>query len=394
MINTVKNEIASNNFQSSSTGSVEEPVIEDTEETITVYPQQWATGDGTIENPWANNCLNSALANVPDGGTIFLRAGYYTLSTFLWSDTKSYNLIGEGRNKTFIITGMTDTMGIYISTDYCTLKGFTIDGASQEDTLEECHLIGIGDCYYVLLEDIEVKNAGSCGINTVSISYSTFKDIYVHDNYSHGMHCPTTEVGRGKHNTFKDIYSWDNGKNGFDNAGHNLAIEDSHNIYDNIQCWGNGEDGLGFHYITGGIISNCSAWGNAENGIRLNHVEDFDVHDCIFNLNSYQGVKITFGENTNLKNVNAKNNNVSKTGRVGIVVSDCSNVTLTNCQSYDDRDIPLQSYGLYLEGTNTGISLLNCQLTPNKEGDIYNPAGVVLTVITEKRVSPSVIVRE
>jgi len=58
---------------------------------------------------------------------------------------------------------------------------------------------------------------------------------------------------------------------------------------------------------------------------------------------------------------------------------------LTTCQSYDDRETPLQEYGLQLYGTNTGISLLNCKLSPNKDGEIYNPAGVALTVITEKR---------
>jgi parallel beta-helix repeat protein len=384
MINTVKNEIASNNFQSSSTGSVEEPVIEDTEETITVYPQQWATGDGTIENPWANNCLNSALANVPDGGTIFLRAGYYTLSTFLWSDTKSYNLIGEGRNKTFIITGMTDTMGIYISTDYCTLKGFTIDGTSMEESLEDSHLIGIGSDY-ITLEDIEVENAGSCGINLVDVNHQVFKNVYVHDSYSHGIHCINPTAETGKYNTFQNIYSWDNGKHGFDNSGFGGAgIKNCFSIYDNIQCWGNGEDGLGFHYITGGIISNCSAWDNVENGIRFNHVEDFDVHDCEFNLNYVHGVKITFGKNTNFTNVTAMNNSVSGSSRMGIVIADCINITLTNCQFYDDRNIPLQFYGLYLEGTNTGISLLSCKLTPNASGDIYNPNDVAVTIITDK----------
>ena len=41
------------------------------------------------------------------------------------------------------------------------------------------------------------------------------------------------------------------------------------------------------------------------------------------------------------------------------------------------------------------INLVSCKLSPNKEGEIYNPAGVILKVITEKGgVSPSVIVRE
>jgi hypothetical protein len=70
----------------------------------------------------------------------------------------------------------------------------------------------------------------------------------------------------------------------------------------------------------------------------------------------------------------------------GIIIKNCINTTLTTCQSYDDRDTPLQYYGLGLYATNTGINLLDCKLSPNKSGDIYNPNGVAVAVkvITEK----------
>jgi hypothetical protein len=80
-----------------------------------------------------------------------------------------------------------------------------------------------------------------------------------------------------------------------------------------------------------------------------------------------------------------KNNNVSDTTNSGIKVTDSSGIKFTSCQSYDDRETPLQDYGIYLYGTNTGISLLNCKLTPNELGDIYNPYSVAIVVITEKR---------
>jgi len=73
-----------------------------------------------------------------------------------------------------------------------------------------------------------------------------------------------------------------------------------------------------------------------------------------------------------------------KNNNTGIALYGCSNIVFTTCQSYDDRETPLQEYGLELENTNTEISLLNCKLTPNKLGDIYNPNGAVVTVITEK----------
>ena len=94
--NTVKLELAggnlenqegfnqsSNNSQGISIGSFGEPVIADTEEPViaatdepgTVYPQKWATGTGTVSNPWANDCIKKAYDATPAGGTIFLKAG-------------------------------------------------------------------------------------------------------------------------------------------------------------------------------------------------------------------------------------------------------------------------------------------------------------------------------
>jgi len=60
--------------------ATEEPVIVDPEDPNTVYPQKWATGTGTVGDPWAGNCLKDAYDACPTGGTIYLRAGYYELA--------------------------------------------------------------------------------------------------------------------------------------------------------------------------------------------------------------------------------------------------------------------------------------------------------------------------
>ena len=345
----------------------------------TLYPQKWATGTGTASNPWANNCLNTALTNCPTGGTIYLKAGYYTLSALL-PIYKKVNIIGEDRDNTIIVLDITNASGVYIDADYVTLKGFTVDGASQTDGVGYFSCIAIGHpTNYLTLEDIEVKNAGEIGINYGNINHSKFQNIYAHDNYHDGLHSSTTLVGRGKYNTYRDIYCWNNGTHGFDDGGVELVVEDCHNLYDNIQAWDNGTDGIVFWLISGGIVSNCSAWGNGNDGIVLGLVKDFDVHDCTANFNDYFGIRTVETENINFTNVIAKNNNV------GIAIEDCRNIVLTSCQSYDDRDIPLQLYGIQLTETNTGISLSNCKLSPNAIGEIYNPAGAVVTVITKKK---------
>ena len=61
-----------------------------------IFPQQWATGDGTESNPWANSCIKTAYANCPISGTIFLRAGYYQLADSL-TLAKQIDIIGEGK---------------------------------------------------------------------------------------------------------------------------------------------------------------------------------------------------------------------------------------------------------------------------------------------------------
>jgi len=398
-INTVKPETASgnlenqeeinqssNNFQSSSIGPVyetaiedtEEPVIVDTGESVTVYPQQWATGDGTAENPWANDCIQKAYDFVPAGGTIFLKAGYYILSAQI-SFAKQVNIIGEGMGKTIIITA--DDYGFNINSDYgtvdyVTLKGFTMDGAAQTDG-EFNLLINFDDCDYALLEDIEVKNSGLTAINLYECNYSSLQNIYAHDNYEHGVHANFDAVGRNIYNTYRDIYAWDNGENGFDDWGCEADRElQRNNVYDNIQAWGNKLIGIVLAWTNGGSLINSSGHDNGIYGIYLTKIYDFTIENCSAYSNYEEGICLYDSDNISLTNVIVKNN------YSGIAITDCSNIALTSCQSYDDRETPLQQFGMELY-SSTGISLLNCKLSPNQYGEIYNPAGVVFKVITE-----------
>ncbi len=395
-INTVKPEPASgnlekqedinqsrNNSQNSSTGLVYETVIVDTGESVTVYPQQWATGDGTVENPWANDCIQKAYDFVPDGGTIFLKAGYYTLSDTI-TIAKKINLIGEGMNKSIIILDIAHDSGIRIVTDYCTLKGFTIDGDSQTDGEQYLSPIVLTDCDYALIKDIELKNGGYYGLNIYQVNHSLFENIYARDNYYEGMHPGSNTEGRNIYNTYRDIYVWDNGGDGFYDRGYsegNNVIEECYNVYDNIQARGNGKSGIAIQYQKVATISNCYSTDNGWKGFDFATLSDSNISNCVatFNATTSEDAGILLsGSNLNLTNVIVLNN------YSGFVLYDCTDVRFTSCQAYDDRETPLQDYGLKLGGTNTGISLLNCKLSPNSLGEIYNPAGVEVTVIIEK----------
>ena len=386
---------SSNNSKGSSTGSVEEPVIADTEEPGTVYPQKWATGDGTVGDPWADSCIEDAYTACPTGGTIFLRAGYYQLAGVVRIN-KEINIIGEGMGRTIILVA-DDSYGFAVGHDNCRFKGFTIDGAAQ--TSGDYPLMNIANCDYIILEDIEAKNGITAGVQPYQVNYSLYQNIYSHDNgeegeQGYGMHPTSHTVGRNQYNTYNNIYAWNNSGQGFDD-GPTVACED--NRYNNLNCWDNGGFGIALENQIGLVLSNSSTSGNGRWGMYLSGIKDSTISNCIVTLNGlygiilYSGSFASFGgDNVNFTNVIVKNNN-----KTGIKLFGSRDITFTSCQSYDDRETPLQQYGLELYETNTGISLLNCKLSPNKDGEIYNPAGAVVTVITKKReVSPSVIVRE
>ena len=382
----------------------------------TVYPQQWATGDGTVSNPWANDCIQKAYDAVPVGGTIFLRAGYYQLAGELVI-SKTINIIGEGMGKTIVRTaeGTADKAGfdIYYA-EYVSMRNLTIDGDAQIPGTDNQRVLAVDYSDYITLENVEAMNGGWYGINIYQENHSSFQNLYSHDNYRHGVHPGSDTTGRNRYNTYRDIYAWNNGVGGFDDIGMNaLPAEDSYNIYDNLQCWDNGSHGIviaaqnkiilsnsttrgngapeewtfGIYLIDveDSTISNCSAISNNVMGIGIISSNNININDCFSILNVGAGMHLESSVGLNLTNVIVKNNS---TGMVLSLTDNTSeDYTMTSCQFYDDRETPLQNWGLEFTatGTMTGLTLLNCKLSPNEYGEMYNPAGVVVTVIPEKR---------
>jgi hypothetical protein len=359
----------------------EEPEIPDTETTGAVYPQQWATGTGTIGDPWAGDCINDAYTAATAGDTIYLRAGYYTLASTLTIQGKMVNLVGDGRGKTFIVTSMNHSAAMIVYDDYTTLKGFTLDADSQ---VEEGNRYAIkllnGD--YMTVEDIEVKNAGYAGIEYADIDYAMIKNIYLHDNAWHGMHSAHATTTQGRHNIFQNIQTWNHTHYGFDDGLPGTL--DCDNIYDNIQAWHCGKDGINIWGMVGGNISNCSAWDCNGFGINICFAKGLNIHDSSFNLNNSIGMYLHKSSNVLLDNVIMKNNNVSDSaGIAAVYVEDSDGIKFSSCQFYDDRDVPLQDYGICIQGI-VSLEVINCILSPNEIAEIYNPAGEAVAVITEK----------
>ena len=378
--NTIEAETASVNLENTVIADTEETATEKpAEETLTVYPQKWATGDGTESNPWVNDCIKKAYDATPADGTIYLKAGYYQLSAAVDVE-KQINVIGEGRNKTIIKTA--DTYGFTVTHDNCTFKHFTIDGAAQ--TSGDKPLLNIHDCDYITVEEVEAKNSITCGIQNLNNSYSLYQNLYLHDNGEHGIHAGTLGLTLGTciQNVYRNIWAWNNTKDGFNDKGTDniFAPYQSNSVYDSIICWDNGRHGIALCSQKGTVLSNSSSTGSGAKGLYLRGLEDSTIENCLFIDSGTGGILIS----ANLHNVNFTNVIVKNNG-TGIGIYNSSNLIFTSCQSYDDRATPLQNWGMEIQEGNSGISILNCKLTPNRKGDIYNPAGVVFTIITEKR---------
>lgn len=309
----------------------------------TIYPQDYATGAGTSGDPWAGNCIEDAYNAASDGDTVFLRAGYYELvDALVWN--KAVNLIGEGIGITFIITADDNGLWFGSSANYITVQGFTIDGDAQTDNTSGLRLINVSDSDYMIMRDIEGKNAGWTGINLYQHTHCLFQNIWVHDCFYTGFHPGSDEAGKNTYNTYRDMYCYDNGMNGFDDRGTTTGLEQMNNVFDNIQTWGNGSVGFALGLQKGAIVTNCLVIENVDGyyGLYL-----YDLEDCIFT------------------NVIVRNN------FTGIRMEDCVNIIFNSCQSYDDNVSPVQNYGIELE-TCTGISVINCKLSPNADGKVDN----------------------
>jgi hypothetical protein len=482
-----------------------------------VYPQDYATGAGTVGDPWAGACIEDAVAACPTGGTVYLRAGYYQMAGEADINTPM-NIIGEGMNRTFIITAA-DYGFLLTSVDYVTLQGFTIDGAAGEDNVN--YSIRLEDCDYLILRDIESKNSGKYGIDSNSNNHCLFENLYIHDSYVSGIHPNTNIQGRNMYNTYRNIRAYNAGNAGIEDGCNQVYTdEDLYNVYDNI--WAIDNDSYGMQMGNGRSISisNSHFIGNGNHGLQLPHASNLTVNNCIFtnnggnglyvmpdtdpcedvqisnctasfntkygmdieisnnvNINNCSlfsndrsGIYVQLSDNVSITNVIARNNDITAS-YAGIEINTCNDVKIESSQCYDERKVTgtniafveggaskdtitmvsakflingfvagntitvsgstsndgtytifsvvagtitldagddlaaegagdtviieqveqLQSYGVMIEGTNTGISILDCKLTPNASGEIYSDNNDVIASIEHENLFPDVI---
>ncbi|MDD5086459.1 MAG: DNRLRE domain-containing protein [Candidatus Nanoarchaeia archaeon] len=349
----------------------EEPKIPDN----AILPQDYATGDGTESNPWANNCIKKAVDACPEEGTVYLKEGYYQLDDYILV-RKSINIIGDGINKTIVKTA--DNYGFTISTNNVVMRDMTVDGAAQKGS-EYRFCVKASYTEYVRLENLEVKNSNSNGLDFFSVNHGFLKNIYAYNNGHHGIHTGANRdwgsSGEHMYNTYSDIYVWNNVDNGFDDFGNEASPkQNSYNTYNNIHAWNNGGHGITLFLQGGATASNLNSHNNGLRGIDIWGLLNSKINNCYVELNGEDGVWIRDSKGLSFKDVITKNNILN-----GIYIHDSSDISFDNSKSYDDQAIKTQDYGLVLAGASDNFELINCVLSPNKKGEIYNPAGATIT---------------
>jgi len=260
-----------------------------------IYPQKWATGDGTVNNPWANDCIQKAYDSATTGGTIFLQKGYYQLSSTIYIE-KEIQFIGEGMNSTIILTA--DARGFQINADDCILKGFAIDGSAQSNGNHQC--INITQSSRLLLENIEVKNAGYYGLNINDSNHSIFKNIYAHKNFRHGIHSGANISDTNQNNFYIEINCYDNQVNGFDDRG---GFDSKNNSYNKLECWNNGQHGIAIARQEDSMLSNSASRDNGTYGIWLSMLKNISVNNCTAIHNGVDEIVVIFSKNVSFDNM-------------------------------------------------------------------------------------------
>jgi hypothetical protein len=367
-----------------------------------VYPQDYSTGTGTSGDPWAGSCIEDAYAAVAAGGTIYLRAGYYVLAGAL-DIQKSINIIGEGIDKTIIRTAAGTGFGIVTDGyDYITIKNLTVDGDAQTLGSQYVACIALNNSDYSVIENVKAMNGGHYGIDTNRCDYVLLQNIYSHNNWRHGVHTGGSLTGKNRYNVYRNIFVWNNGINnesqedvhGFDETVYTIAAETNYNTFDGIWAWDNEDGGMYFGSVENITVSNCFAIDNGTGkvGIMFDDVDNATINNCSaismddigmyvkdcnnINLTNYYS---TLATTTGLKvnncdDINITNAIVTDTGDgddMGIWIFDSNNIKLTSCTSTGAQ------IGVYLTGTNTYLSFMDCKLIPNDSYAIYPVASTV-----------------
>jgi len=121
--------------------------------------------------------ISAGLAAVAIGGTVYVCPGTYTEDVVV---TKSVTLLGVGAtvapsaSDTSPLSGIVGNNAFTVLSDFVTIRGFTVEGATGDGILV------IGD--HALIDAVTALGNGNDGINVDGSSYSTVQNSTVSDN--------------------------------------------------------------------------------------------------------------------------------------------------------------------------------------------------------------------
>ncbi len=186
--------------------------------TIHVAPDGRVSNDGTLARPVATP--QQALDMAAAGDTIFLRAGRYQLTHFLWLDKPKLTFASYPQERATLVSGSddipTNAQSIIIAVaDSISLVNLDIDGgvyygvkididkaaSSRNITVRGCHIRNSGrdgiktfNADNLLIEDCEIGPTGvrdasnAEGIDSIGSVRVTIRNCYVHDAATTGIY--------------------------------------------------------------------------------------------------------------------------------------------------------------------------------------------------------------
>jgi len=312
--------------------------------------------------------INEGMEVAEDGDTIYVFNGTYYENLII---DKSIDLIGENRKGTIIAASGIRPI-IDIDSSFITIKGFTIENASQDSITRGIKIIGenyhlmnihISECIVrhhfraILIYNVSNISITNCHIynNTCeSINiYSSDKNIYNSDNIMINkctIHDNGIDIGGGFIVSGGiDIYS-----QGFRHS--NISITEC-NIYDNIGVgiWLEGADNID--------VSQTTIYNNTWTGIYLLKVKDGEIYQNNLYGHSLNGIHVAYS----FSNINIYENTISNNGNGekfdGGILLGVSNYIIV----YNNTIISNNGDGLFLGYSCNNIITMN-NITNNNCG--------------------------
>jgi len=258
--------------------------------------------DGNTEGPWDGTqeypyqFIQDGIDNANDGDTVFVYNGTYYENVVV---DKTITLLGEDRNTT-IVDGSGRYDAIYVSADWVTITGFTIqNGGSEHHPNYDCG-IDIRSDNNTISGNIIIDNL-RWGVLVYYASNNTISGNTIRNSSTYGI-----IISQSTNNIIIDNNIANNGQEGISLfSSYTPPYICGNNKIVNCNIYSNAIRGIYVFRTKNDIIYNCDITGNWQ-GIHVYYSENITVYDCNIYSNAYDNLGLIGSHNTSIYNCNIK----------------------------------------------------------------------------------------